>query len=159
MQALLPSLASTKRSPMDLLFHPRLLPEGNALRNAGHPDSCGTVSIFFKFPGAIVYGAVLPHKHILCQSGSGSLSTMPSDLFRSQRILGGRLNIHAIHILLAFRNITLEISSEDTLLQSPFDNLVIDIRKVGNIIHIVAFSIQKLSPHRIKYDHRPAFPM
>ena len=114
----------------------------------------GQFAIFFKFPGAIVYGAVLLIGISFVNQGLDHVNHA-ADLFRSQGILGGRFNIHAIHILLAFRDITLgNLVGRYPFFDRPFDNLVIYIRKVGNIIYIVAF-VFKISPHRIKYDHGP----
>ena len=77
-----------------------------------------------------------------------------ADLLCRQRMCRRRKHVHIRHIFFAFRNITLgNLFRRHALFICFFDDLVIHIGKVGYIVHIISF-VFKISPHRIKYDHR-----
>ena len=80
------------------------------------------------------------------------------NLLRCLRMCGGRLHIHTFHILFALFDITAgDHLRLHALLNRLLDDLIVHIGKIGHIIDLIAF-IFKISPHRIKHDHRPGIP-
>ena len=76
------------------------------------------------------------------------------DLFRCLRMNRGRLYIKCLHIFPAFRNITLGNHGRihPFLIRFP-DDLIIYVRKVGDVIHRIAFVLH-ITSGRVKNDHR-----
>ena len=71
---------------------------------------------------------------------------------------GGRLNIHTRHVLFAFFNIALGNRIRiHAFLNRLLDDLVVHIRKVGDIAHIISL-VLKVSAHCVKHDHGPCIP-
>ena len=67
---------------------------------------------------------------------------------------GSRLHIHGLHVLFAFRNVTLgNDGGIHALRNGLFDNLIVHIGKIGHKIHLVAFMLHVPS-YRVKNNHR-----
>ena len=77
------------------------------------------------------------------------------DFFRSLRMNRRRTNIHAFHVLLALCDIALGNDGRiNAFFICGFDDLVIDIREVGDIIDFISLML-KVSADCVKDDHRP----
>ena len=114
----------------------------------------GKLSIILKLSGTIIHGTVFLISISLVDQRLDHIYH-PTDFFCRQRILGCRLDIHAIHIFFALCNITLGyLIRRNAFLNRLFDDLIVYIRKIRHIIYIIAF-ILKISSDGIKYDHRP----
>ena len=114
----------------------------------------GKLSVIFKFPDTVVNRSVSSHIGVTFFDQGADHIQHAADLFCRQRVLCCRLDIHALHILFALGNVALgDRLCINALLDGFFDDLIIDIRKVGYIIYIVSF-IFKVPSYRIKYDHR-----
>ena len=69
-------------------------------------------------------------------------------------MFGCRLHIHPFHILLTFCDVSLRnFLRRNAFFNCFLNDLVIHIRKIGNVIDIVSL-IFKISSYGVKYDHR-----
>ena len=117
----------------------------------------GQLPILLELAGAEVNGSVLLIGIALVDQSLYHLHHA-ADLLGGQGMGGGRLYIHALHILLALPDVPLgDLLGGYSFLNGFVDDLVVHVSKVGHVVHIVSL-VLKIPAHRIKHDHRPCVP-
>ena len=113
------------------------------------------LSIFFKAPRLKINGSVLRRIGIsFFQKGAYHLEH-PFDFLRRLRMDRRRFYIQGFHVFFALFDIALgDHGGLHAFLFCFFDDLIVHIRKIGNIIDLPALVLH-ISSDRIKYDHRP----
>ena len=80
------------------------------------------------------------------------------DFFCRKRMFGCRQDIHRLHILFAFFNISLRNHrSVHMFLVGGLDDFVIDIREIGNVVDLIP-AVHKIATYRVKKNHRSGVP-
>ena len=79
----------------------------------------------------------------------------PADLLRGLRMCGRRLYVHGSHVFFAFFDIAgSNFLRRYALFLRRLYDLVIHIRKIGDIVHLESLVLQ-IAAERVKHDHRP----
>ena len=114
----------------------------------------GKLAIALKGFGAEIYGTVCCHiRMALVDQGLDHLQHA-CNLLGCLRVGGCRFYIHVRHVFLALCDIAFRDGFRiDAFLNGFFDDLVIYIREVGNVVDIVAL-ILEITAHSIENDHR-----
>ena len=116
------------------------------------------LTIAVELPRAVIDGAVLTLVRKLFSHQHIDHVEHPVDLLGRLRMRRRRQDIQRGHITLAFLDIALgDHAGLHALFDSRLDDLVIDIGKVRNIIHVPAL-IQKVASERVKKDHGTCIP-
>ena len=156
------------RFPVGLAFFFRL-PEDKIqrilLEVSGHLDVAvsalqvidvfmGKLPVILELPRAVVNRAVLHRVGIAFFDQRFDHRDHPVDLLGCLRMRRRRLHVEGCHILFAFFDIALaDLGCRKSLLVCLFDDLVIHVRKVGNVVDVVSLVLH-VTPEGVKHDHR-----
>ena len=76
-----------------------------------------------------------------------------ANFLRCERMGGRRADVHAFHVLLAFCDVSLRNDiRRHALLDGRLDDLVVDVREIGNIVDLIAFMF-KIPADGVEDDH------
>ena len=113
----------------------------------------GQLSIVLELPGPVVNVAVLLVGIALVDQAADEFNDV-GDVFRCPRMQGRRLNIDGCRVLHEGIDVLLcQLGHRNALLVGRLDHLVINVGKVGDVVHLVALKFQ-VAPHCVKSNCR-----